>query len=299
MKLVHILNPVKVPESSDLFVAQPITFESIRKAKTMLTGQDQVKVLMCGYEEDRSIVPDWVDDYSLLNRSILDVSDFIQQRKLPLISDILASVDEPYDYLIYSNVDIGLMPWFYSVVCSRIRDGLDGMVINRRTISSEFQSPSELEMIYAQAGSIHPGLDCFVMSKRIVDSLILENVAIGVSFIGKVLETNIQVHADRFTLFEQDHLTFHLGDDRTWKNPDLADYQEFNKQQFKEAMEKLLPIALKKNNPQAIARVKHHLYRHFDWNEDGENPFLKENGQARVPCKTRIKRSIGALLGKT
>ena len=30
LKITHIINPVKVNESSDLFVAQPITFESMK-----------------------------------------------------------------------------------------------------------------------------------------------------------------------------------------------------------------------------------------------------------------------------
>ena len=31
LRLTHIVNPVKVTEASDLYVAQPITFESIKK----------------------------------------------------------------------------------------------------------------------------------------------------------------------------------------------------------------------------------------------------------------------------
>jgi hypothetical protein len=32
-RILHIINPVKVSEQSDLFFAQPITFESLKNAK--------------------------------------------------------------------------------------------------------------------------------------------------------------------------------------------------------------------------------------------------------------------------
>jgi hypothetical protein len=300
MKLVHILNPVNVGEKSDLFLAQPITFESIKRALVNVPQGDEVKIQTCGYLEDSGVAKSWNQGFRVLDRSILDVSEFKKQRKLPLLADILDSVDEPFDYLIYTNVDIALMPSFYNVVCRRIREGYDGFVINRRTISTDFTFLSDMEMMYAQAGEIHPGLDCFVMSKKIAEALILEQTAIGITYIGKVLETNMRVHAERFSIFKQDHLTFHLGDDRTWKNPELDDYQEFNKAQFKKVMLDLLPIAEKKNDTDAIARVKQHLYKHFGWNEDGKNPFLNKEipKKQRHPFSERIKRSIGALLGR-
>ena len=57
-KLAHIVNPVVVGPSSDLFFAQPITFESMKAARHSAAGSVEVELLTTQYAEDRAIVPD-------------------------------------------------------------------------------------------------------------------------------------------------------------------------------------------------------------------------------------------------
>ena len=56
-KISHIINPVKVNENSDLFLAQPLTFKSMLNAKNFLENSDDVKLFTVQYEEDREIIP--------------------------------------------------------------------------------------------------------------------------------------------------------------------------------------------------------------------------------------------------
>ena len=58
MKLLHIVNPVKIGPQSDLFKAQPITFESMRRAAEY-NKEVQVELLSTQYPEDEEIIPEY------------------------------------------------------------------------------------------------------------------------------------------------------------------------------------------------------------------------------------------------
>ena len=89
MRFAHIVNPVKVPVTSDLYKAQPITFESMLQAKKAAAGNVDVNLVSVQYAEDRSVVPESFIKTPDLSRSVLDVSSFEMNRKLPFIADIL------------------------------------------------------------------------------------------------------------------------------------------------------------------------------------------------------------------
>ena len=167
MTIAHIINPVNVPESSDLFVAQPITFESMRRAADFAKGEIEVSLYAVCYEEDAEIVPAYFKTLPNLERSVLDIASFSRSRKLPLIADILERAKSIHaDYLVYTNVDIALMPHFYSAVADYINRGFDAIAINRKTISTDYSSVNELPQMYAQKGSKHEGIDTFVFKKE-------------------------------------------------------------------------------------------------------------------------------------
>ncbi|NEQ76703.1 MAG: hypothetical protein F6K23_28905 [Okeania sp. SIO2C9] len=115
LNLAHIINPVIVPESSDLFVAQPITFQTMKNAQAQAQGKVNVTLYSAQYPEDESIVPDGFVKAPNLEASVLDVGKFAVPRKLPFIKDILDRLHEASqnaDYLIYTNVDIALQPHY-------------------------------------------------------------------------------------------------------------------------------------------------------------------------------------------
>src|SRR4051794_565630 len=57
MKFAHVVNPVRVDPSSDLFVAQPITFESMRIARENAGPALDVELFAAFYPEDADHVP--------------------------------------------------------------------------------------------------------------------------------------------------------------------------------------------------------------------------------------------------
>ena len=240
MRIIHIINPVKVDSSSDLFVAQPITFESFRIARESCTG---VEVLQCTtqFEEDRAIIPSHFRITRNLKRSVADMGGPVLKRKLPLIRDILKKayrMSKKGDYIIYTNVDIALKPEFYNWVLKIIENGMDAFIVNRRTISAHYKHPSELPEMYSEQGEKHPGYDCFIFQREMFPKMYLGNICIGAAYIGLVLYLNMNLIGDNFKEFGDESLTFHIGDDQVWKNPENNPYAAFNKKEFEKVKSK-------------------------------------------------------------
>jgi hypothetical protein len=234
--IAHMVNPVSAPPSSDLRVAQPVTFESMRAAQRFAAGRVGVRLLAAAYPEDRAAMPEGFETAPDLDRSVLDFGNFAVPRKLPLFADILDrlyAASEGCEYLIYTNVDIALMPSFYLTVDRLIADGYDAFVINRRTIPNTYTSPEQLGLMYAEVGEIHPGRDCFIFPRAAYPSYCLARICIGAVWVGRALALNMMAHALRYQSFTDLHATFHIGDDRVHTRPELAEYRTYNRGEMK------------------------------------------------------------------
>ncbi|MCD8528786.1 MAG: hypothetical protein LRY27_02145 [Chitinophagales bacterium] len=230
--MAHIINPVKVKESSDLFYAQPITFASMLKAKNEAENVVNIDLYTTQYEEDKSIIPSGFIILSNLERSVLDVNENLQSRKLPLIKDILKKLKEnsQVDYFIYTNADIALMPYFYKYVTEKINEGHDALVINRRRLLSHYKNAEELPLMYADLGASHPGFDCFVFKRELLDKFVLADICVGISFIGVALAHNIFTWAKNPLFVADKHLTFHIGTDVLVPRNNI--FYKHNRQEF-------------------------------------------------------------------
>lgn len=232
-KLAHIVNPVVVKPTSDLYTAQPIAFESMQTAQKMAQTQGiEVELFSAQYAEDRRFAAQYFQPTPDLGRSVLDVGQFAVQRKLPLLKDILDALYEhapEADYLIYTNADITLVPHFY-VSLSQLLQQYDAFVVNRRTISKQYDTPAELPLMYAEVGQPHRGHDCFIFSRTAYPSYRLDHVCVGISLVGMALLVNLISNAAHFRQFKDFHLTFHLGNDAQWRSDKFDDYTLHNLQ---------------------------------------------------------------------
>jgi hypothetical protein len=228
----HIINPVKVKESSDLFYAQPITFESMLRAKSFVKNKAKVDLFCTQYEEDTSIIPVGFEVLANLERSVLDINPKLLNRKLPLIKDIIQSLldNSTAEYLVYTNADIGLMPYFYDFVVNKIDAGHDALVINRRRLLSIYKNIKDLPLIYADLGASHPGFDCFVFKRSLAEKFVLADICVGISFIGVSMAHNIFSFAEKPLFVPDAHLTFHLGTDVLV--PRTNDFYKHNRKEF-------------------------------------------------------------------
>jgi hypothetical protein len=250
-RFAHVINPVAAPSTSDLSIAQPVTFESMRAAQQYARSSFEVELYAAFFPEDERIVPPHYSKLQPLDRSILDVKRFNEQRKLPLIRDILERLYQSSDaeYLIYTNVDIALVPHFYIVVAKMIENGCDAASITRRTISKNYVNPADLPLMCAQVGQDHPGNDCFVFRRDACKEFDLRHTCIGTNFFPRVLLLNMIVQARNFQLFRDLHLTFHLGDDRAWKSDKFADYLEHQKGELRAVLQNYHRAGKLKDHP--------------------------------------------------
>lgn len=212
MHIAHLINPVRVSDKSELFYAQPITFQSMLEAKRFSKTPEDIGFFTTQFEEDKSIIPKEFQQLSNLSRSILDVQPYLKGKKLPLIKDIFEKIEEiNAEFIIFTNVDIALMPQFYDFIITKIEDGHDAIVINRRRISSHYREIKELPEMYADLGKSHPGFDCFVFKKTLVSNFILDEICVGISFLEASLTHNIFSFAKKPLFVPDGHLTFHIG----------------------------------------------------------------------------------------
>jgi hypothetical protein len=225
----HLINPFKTPGMGFPFYQQ-VTFETMRAAQAFAAGTAEAALYAAHYPEDADGIPGWFNRTPPLARSILDLGEFPNPRRLPLLADIL---DRLYtastaQYLIYSNADIALMPHFYAAVNQFIENGLDGFVINRRTISGHYTRLDEIPVMYSETGMPHEGFDCFVFRREAYPAYEFGEVVIGAPGVGRLLLWNLIRRAANFHLFTTNHLTFHLGNDAAWEHPANWEFERHN-----------------------------------------------------------------------
>lgn len=230
MRIAHLINPVNTGPGSDLLEAQPVTFETMRRAREASESDISVELLATGYPEDRPVFPADFIVTKDLKHSVLDKGSFRVPRKLPLLRDLVNRLYEgsPAEWLVFTNSDIAVMPGFYSGLSSIIREGYDAFVVNRRTVSSRWTKIVDIPRMQAEVGEPHKGYDCFVFPREMAPEFRLGDVCVGAPWVGRVLLANLVARARKFREFRNLHLTFHLGNDKSWRNPLLRDYQDHN-----------------------------------------------------------------------
>lgn len=241
--IAHIVNPVAVKQDSRFYFIQQVTFKSMQIAKETCEkyaqGEININLYSAQFPEDRAIVPEGFIVSPDLDRSILDLYSIPNGRKLPFISDVISRVSSTStdDIVIYTNVDIGLVPDFYRNVVTLIKSGYDAFTINRRSISDHYQSIEQLPLMYTDHGEPHRGWDCFVFRREICSDLHLGYICVGAPLIGLAMLANLMAFSKKFTQFTEEHWTFHLGNDRKWRDKANRIYARHNQQEI----QRLLP----------------------------------------------------------
>lgn len=238
--IAHLVHPVRVDKTSDLVVAQPITFETMRLAQEFAEGGADVRLYAAQYDDEEQIsLPPVFYRTADITRSIKDIKVFKKAKKLALIGDLLDRLfgADDAEYLIYTNVDIALQPYFYRLVAAITRQGYDAFIINRRTIPGHYKGIDEIPLMIAEVGETHPGWDCFIFRRTLYPHFRLEQAIIGTDWIGRMMIANMATLARRFTVFKNLQATFHIGDDRVWKAGDVSDYAEHNREECRKTLE--------------------------------------------------------------
>ena len=234
--IAHVINPVKVPKDRDLYFQQPITFEALLEAK-----KSWVDIIAVYYPEDESVIPYWVNNKVELIDEIGNYQKFQTKRKLPLFREMMDKLYEAsrgYDYLIQTNADIGVQPYFYDLIKKLINDGCDSFCINKRIIPEALNKIEDLPIIWATIGNQHAGHDCFVFRRELYPKFDMGKICMGTPWSETVLITNLVKYAKNFQVFKNAHATFHIGDRRTWLPEEFNDYRINNTNEFARVLRK-------------------------------------------------------------
>lgn len=238
--IAHIINPFVAEETSDLHLAQEVTIRSMNAAKEFAKGKVNVELMTAQYSEDRAMIPSGWTATPDLDRSMRDKGSFERDMKLPMLRDILERLykNTSAAYLVFTNVDIGVQPQFYTEIDRMINEGRSAFIINRRRIPEKFASADEMESIYAEKGKKHPGFDCFVFHRDLFPKFSLADVCTGVPFIGITLAQNVFCFGTNPKVYTEEHLTFHIGME-LFKKRASRDYFRYNRKEFWKAMDKI------------------------------------------------------------
>ena len=239
MKIAHIVNVTEIDDSkksSYLHVAQPLTLQSMIIAKKTASGIVDIDLLAIKHQQEDvtipgefRIAPD-IEKYAW--EYIPALQNLIPHKPLPRMVDIISGLYNSSDaeYLIYTNLDIGLYTHFYIKVKEMLQMGYDALCINRLDLPKEHNGikldVNTIELIKKAGGRKHPGIDCFVFKREIVPKLDLNNVYVGFPPVGQVLKTQIESNSSNFYWVKDHPLTFHIGFDKPWAKSNSPYFQE-------------------------------------------------------------------------
>lgn len=260
--LLHAYVDEAVPANTSV---QSLTFESIRTAARMAAPSVATSCVAVTFPHEAQLCPsDWVV-VPALNRVVTDLATFREARRLPLLFDILdlgvaadvrrRETAAEADYIVLTNSDIHIQPYFYLAVAELIRIGYDVITINRRTIERHPGSDAGLALMYGDYGTDHPGFDCFVFPRQLYERFAKSHACVGAGMVMRSLLFNLAAHARRFAMLTSAHLTFHIGDDKAWERERFQDYVDFNARQAFEVAVKLAGDRVKAEKLAAFMRA--------------------------------------------
>lgn len=232
MKFVHVINPYKCPidNPSYLYYAQPITFKSMlisKKYSENHTKNLKVKLCNINYPEDDGIVPKNFKKLPYLENSTQKL--YNTNKKLPILQEIFNKTlkNTMSDYIIFTNSDISLKPYFYKKIYLIIKyENRKSFTINRRDNIPKFINKNgnkirltnnNMNVFNKFKGERHPGNDCFVIHRSILKQINLGELFIGYPPWGFTLVSILRKLDPTFKIYKNLFLTYHLGKDKQWK----------------------------------------------------------------------------------
>jgi hypothetical protein len=244
----HIVNPYRAEKGSHAHRIQEVTLHALSDARGAARSCE-AELLSVQFEGDNFPVPAGFRATPHLERSVCDLHSFSTKKHYPLIADVLQRAFDASDaeFIVYTNMDIIVQPYFFDGLRQLLRDGADALIINRRRIADTGQTAADLPLILAEVGRSHPGFDCFVMRRSLVPQLMLEGICAGVPFLEAALMYNLMAFAKDCRILEHLHLTTHLG--LEVMPPRDAEYHRYNQGRFNAILPKLKPHLVGKKLP--------------------------------------------------
>ena len=194
-----------------------------------------MELFSINYPEDDKIVPKYFKILPHLKNSTMSLwPNIANNRKLPIIQEMIDSIlkNSNATHIVFSNTDIGVQKNFYKFIFNKIKnEHFHSLVINRRDNIPKFKNgkrltEDDLDIIYSEKGGKHPGKDCFVIERKILQKINMRLMFTGFPPWGHTLFVLMKHFCERdnkkIEILRNEHLTFHIGSDAAWfnkKNP--------------------------------------------------------------------------------
>jgi hypothetical protein len=290
LKFAHVINTVSKHENAELFGIQQVTFNTLTKAREQTQNNDNIQHYSISFADGIEYLPTHFKQLPHLSRDIITLFPS-NNKRLPFLSDIIRSAYQNIEaeYIIYSNLDIAIMPFFYEAIEAYLNQGYDALIINRRRIPDSLLQEPNLNLLYAEAGKIHTGYDCFVIKRDLIQNFISSDICIGIPGSGNDLFYNIFAFAENPNLFAHKHLTFHLGMElvKNWGSKELTAH---NQREFYNLLDKLMPLMKADKFPGANLPF---FERHYKWLM---NPTLSYRHMFKLDMQRGFKKSAALIL---
>jgi hypothetical protein len=162
--------------------------------------------------------------------------------RLPFLKDALR-LQVQSDWVIYSQADIIVAPFFYERIATEIDKGFSSFSINRRTVKRMEGTSDPLAEIWSQVGITHKGTDCVVMPADTYQNMIVLDTVIGLLGLGRTLLLNMAVNDVTSKRVKDWGLTFHIEDRQQWSIGGRATIgKDFNQKQFLGVVDELVKL---------------------------------------------------------
>jgi hypothetical protein len=207
--IAHVVNVLDIKprhHKSHLHIAQPVTLDSMRRAKI----DGEVELFSVKHRDDNVPTPEGFNATEDLRE--------VSRHGMPHIGDIIKRLYDASDadIFIYTNVDIAVRPDFYAEVIS-LSSKHDGFLINRRDVPKSINGVTlnltTYPLMFSERGKRHIGIDCCVFRRDFVPHMELGYVTIGFAPIGAVLGYQIYKQSKHFKWFKDMHTNYHIGND--------------------------------------------------------------------------------------
>lgn len=209
LKILHLINPYTVRDDHAKALME-LTFESL--AIALQNCPDELDIRILGVTDKREAIdlPNFIQQQPSALQTLKDIYPGQISLAFPLMQDLLnVALSQEFDYLIYSNMDIILQPSFYRYLATQLPEH-DALVINRRRLADR-KPLAELAQLQSELGWSHPGFDCFVLERTLVDQFDFGQICIGIPFIESAFTHQIAAFANKPKFVLDAHLTLHVG----------------------------------------------------------------------------------------
>ena len=173
----------------------------------------------------------------VLRSDATEISDLLP--RLPFLRDVCA-IRADTDYVIYSQADIVISPFFYPALTRIISRGQRTFSVNRRTIQMENTPGLKPVDLYSNTGSSHSGTDLVVMPSEIWNNIVACEVVVGLIGLGRTLLLNAAVRDPNAKRLKDLTISFHREDSRSWASGAKATVgKSHNQSEFLKVVETL------------------------------------------------------------